>query len=168
MSNILYYSKRCQHSKSIIIHISQSPAKDHIQFVCVDDLIKSGNLPSFVKSVPLIFKRDTNTLLKGDAAMDWIRSFNPPETSGDINGFDSFGSAYSGLSEDGYEGAFSTDDSYSFIDGASSNESNLSQPSGASQSGQSSMKSEKQNVMDSAYDKMMKEREGVGNPIART
>jgi len=167
MSNILYYSKRCQHSKSIIIHISQSPVKDQIQFVCVDDLIKSGNLPSFVKSVPLIFKRDTNTLLKGDAAMDWIRSFNPPETSGDINGFDSFGSAYSGLSEDGYEGAFSTDDSYSFIDGAAPNGSNLSQPSGAS--GQSSsMKSEKQNVMDSAYDKMMKERESVGNPIART
>jgi len=164
MSNILYYSKRCQHSKSIIIHISQSPAKDQIQFICVDDLIKSGNLPSFVKSVPLIFKRDTNTLLKGDAAMDWVRSFNPPETSGDINGFDSFGSAYSGLSEDGYEGAFSTDDSYSFIDGAASNESNLSQPSGQS----SSMKSEKQNVMDSAYDKMMKEREGIGNPIART
>ena len=130
MSNILYYSKRCQHSKSIIIHISQSPAKDQIQFVCVDDLIKSGTLPSFVKSVPLIFKRDTNTLLKGDSAIDWIRSFNPPETSGDINGFDSFGSAYSGLSEDGYEGAFSTDDSYSFIDGSNtSNESNLSQSS---------------------------------------
>ena len=30
------------------------------------------------------------------------------------------------------------------------------------------MKSQKQQIMDSAYDKMMAERESMGNPIART
>ena len=50
MSNILYYSKKCEHSKSMIIHISQSPAKESVQFLCVDDLIKNGTLPSFIKS----------------------------------------------------------------------------------------------------------------------
>jgi len=176
MSNILYYSKRCQHCKSMIINISQSPIKSQVQFVCVDDLIKNGTLPSFIKSVPTIFKRDTNSLLKGDAATEWIRSFNQSvdstegssEDIGGFGGFGNFGGAYSGLSEDGgYGGSFSTGDSFSFIEG---NESQGSQQGPQQQQGaaNSDMKSQKQQIMDSAYDKMMAERESTGQPIART
>ena len=171
MSNILYYSKKCEHSKSMIIHISQSPAKESVQFLCVDELIKNGTLPSFIKSVPVIFKRDTNSLLKGDAAMAWIRSFNPPESEGDIGGFDSFSSSYSGLSEEGYGGAFSTGDMYSFIEGADNSGSQGQQgqqgQQGSDQS-KSSMKSQKQAVMDSAYDKMMADRQEIGQGMKRT
>ena len=172
MSNILYYSKRCQHCKSMIINISQSPVKSQIQFVCVDDLIKNGTLPSFIKSVPTIFKRDTNSLLKGDAANEWIKSFDQSgegtDDIGGFGGFSSFGEVYSGLSEDGgYGGSFSTGDSFSFIGGDES----PGQQQGSHQeqgSTQSDMKSQKKEIMDNAYDKMMAERESVGNPIART
>ena len=172
MSNILYYSKRCQHCKSMIINISQSPVKSQIQFVCVDDLIKNGTLPSFIKSVPTIFKRDTNSLLKGDAANEWIKSFDQSgegtDDIGGFGGFSNFGGAYSGLSEDGgYGGSFSTGDSFSFI---GSDESPGQQQGPQQQQGEtnSDMKSQKQQIMDSAYDKMMSERESLGNPIART
>ena len=164
MSNILYYSKYCKHCKSIIVTISQSPLKDKIKFVCVDDMIKQGTLPSFVKSVPLIFKQDTNTLLKGDSAIDWIASFNPPQETDSISGFDSFTSPYSGLSDEGYAGSFSTGDSYSFIGSApESNDASLSTQDASN----SSMKSQKQSVMDTAYDKMMKDRESIGQGMKR-
>jgi len=175
MSNILYYSKRCQYCKSMIINISQSPVKSQVQFVCVDDLIKNGTLPSFIKSVPTIFKKDTNSLLKGDAANEWIKSFNQSvdgvEDIGGFGGFSNFGGAYSGLSEDGgYGGSFSTGDSFSFIEG--DNSPGPQQGQQGQQPGQgatnTNLKSQKQQIMDSAYDKMMAERESVGNSIART
>ena len=173
MSNILYYSKRCQHCKSMIVNISQSPVKSQIQFVCVDDLIKNGNLPSFIKSVPTIFKKDTNTLLKGDSATEWIRSFNQTEDSvgddiGGFGGFGNFGGAYSGLSEDGgYGGSFSTGDTYSFI-GNSEQGQEQGQQGNNAPSSKSDMKSEKKQLMDNAYEKLMSERESIGRPIART
>jgi len=160
----------------MIINISQSPVKSQVQFVCVDDLIKNGTLPSFIKSVPTIFKRDTNSLLKGDAANEWIKSFdqsgdprNGTEDIGGFGGFSNFGGAYSGLSEDGgYGGSFSTGDSFSFIGGNESQEQQQQQGPQSQGATNSDMKSQKQQIMDSAYDKMMAERESVGNPIART
>lgn len=171
MSNILYYSKKCQHSKRMIINISQSPVKSQIQFICVDDLIKTGNLPSFIKSVPVIFKRDTNTLLKGEAANDWIRSFDTSiGDDNEISGFDSFGGGFSGLSEEGYSGAFSTGNAYSFIESDGSSEQNQGYQSNDTLSqgtSQDTMKSEKRKTMDNAYDRMMAEREQVGQSMKR-
>ena len=167
MSNILYYSKKCQHCKSMIVNISQSPVKSQIQFVCVDDLIKNGSLPSFIKSVPTIFKKDTNTILKGESANEWIRSFNTPidNTTDEVSGFSGFGGMYSGLSEDGYAGAFSTGNTYEQLEHENSSpETNQN----SFQEIKNDMKSQKQQLMDSAYDRMMAERESVGQPIART
>ena len=118
MSNLLYYSKRCQHCKSMIVHLSQSPAKNSVQFVCVDDLMTSGTLPNYITSVPIIHKTESNTLLKGDNAMEWIKSFDKKEDGGGIGGFGGFGGfggAFSGLTEEGYEGSLSAGDPYSFI-----------------------------------------------------
>ena len=100
--------------------------------------------------------------------MAWIRSFNPPESEGDIGGFDSFSSSYSGLSEEGYGGAFSTGDMYSFIEGAENSGSQGSQGQQEDNHSKSSMKSQKQAVMDSAYDKMMAERQEIGQGTKRT
>ena len=172
MSNILYYSKRCQYCKSMIVNISQSPIKSQVQFVCVDDLIKNGTLPSFIKSVPVIFKKDTNSLLKGDAANEWIRSFNEQDDStddiGGFGGFSNFGGAFSGLSGDGYGGSFSTGDSFSFIEGDDPKTSINQGPQTQSGTSNSDMKSQKQQIMDSAYEKMMADRESVGQSINRT
>jgi len=164
MSNILYYSKYCKHCKNIIVIISQSPVKDSVKFVCIDDMVKQGSLPSFVTSVPTIYKQDTNTLLKGDSAIEWIRSFNPPQDTDSIAGFDSFTSPYSGLSDEGYAGSFSTGDAYSFIGSEPGPNDASLQTQDASKS---SMKSQKQEVVDSAYDKMMKERESIGQGMKR-
>jgi hypothetical protein len=168
MSNILYYSKKCKHCKSMIIHLSQSPAKNSVQFVCIDDLITSGTLPNYITSVPIIHKTESNTLLKGDHAMEWIRSFDKKEDEGDIGGpggFGGFGGAFSGLTEEGYSGSLSAGDSYSFLDGA---ENLTIQPTDTTDSSKSSMKSEKQAVMDSAYDKMMEDRASVGQGVKRS
>lgn len=161
MDSILYYSKKCKYSKSMIIHISQSPVKNNIQFVCVDDLIKNGNLPSFIKSVPVIFRKDTNTLLKADQALEWIRSFNQ-ESEGDIGGFDTFGCAYSGLSEEGYAGAFSTGGMYSYLENTDNEQNQIN-----NQENITDMKKEKQKIIESAYDRMIAERQEIGQPIKR-
>jgi len=168
MSNILYYSKKCKHCKNMIIHLSQSPAKNSIQFVCVDDLITSGTLPNYITSVPIIHKTESNTLLKGDNAMEWIKSFDKKEGEEDIGGFGGFGGfggAFSGLTEEGYSGSLSAGDPYSFIEGA---ENSTIQPTDTADSSKSSMKSQKQAVMDSAYDKMMKDRAEIGQEHSRT
>jgi len=152
----------------MIIHLSQSPAKNSVQFVCVDDLITSGTLPNYITSVPIIHKTESNTILKGDNAMEWIRSFDKKGDEGDIGGFGGFGGfggAFSGLTEEGYSGSLSAGDSYSFLDGA---ENLTIQPTDTTDSSKSSMKSQKQAVMDSAYDKMMEDRASVGQGVKRS
>ena len=42
MSTILYYSKYCNNSKSIIEQLSKSSIKDDIHFVCIDKRKKIG------------------------------------------------------------------------------------------------------------------------------
>jgi hypothetical protein len=96
----------------MIINISQSPVKAQIQFVCVDDLIKNGNLPSFIKSVPTIFKKDTNTLLKGDSATEWIRSFNQTE---DTVGDDIFFSLYEHSNIEAHVSVSTHSDNYKYL-----------------------------------------------------
>jgi len=171
MSNILYYSKKCKHCKSMIIHLSQSLAKNSVQFVCVDDLISSGTLPKYITSVPIIHKTESNTLLKGDNAMEWIRSFDKKDSESDtgeiggFGGFGGFGGAFSGLTEEGYGGSLSAGDGFSFLEGS---ENLTIQPTDTTDSSKGSMKSQKQAIMDSAYDKMMEDRASVGQGVKRS
>jgi len=141
-----------------------------VQFVCVDDLMTSGTLPNYITSVPIIHKTESNTLLKGDHAMEWIRSFDKKEDKGDIGGpggFGGFCGAFSGLTEEGYSGSLTAGDTYSFLDGT---ENATIQPTDTASTtdSSSSMKSQKQAVMDSAYDKMMEDRASVGQGVKRS
>jgi hypothetical protein len=40
MTDILYYSNYCNHSKKIIQTLSKSPLKENIHFICIDNRIK--------------------------------------------------------------------------------------------------------------------------------
>lgn len=86
MSTILYYSKYCNNSKSIIEQLSKSSIKDDIHFVCIDKRKKIGNkvyiilntkevlLPETIRKVPsLLLLYNGYRVIEGKEIMSYFK-----------------------------------------------------------------------------------------------
>ena len=89
MSNVLYYSNFCNHSKPLIQQLAKSDVKNDIHFICIDKrkeqnnktyiLLENGQellLPGTVSKVPAMLNLKTNQVIFGD---DIYKSLKPKE-----------------------------------------------------------------------------------------
>lgn len=89
MNCILYYSNFCQHSKTMIQKLSQSPLKKDIHFICIDKrstkngktyiLLENGQeliLPNTISRVPALLSLSNYSVLFGE---DIYNTFKPRE-----------------------------------------------------------------------------------------
>lgn len=89
MSNILYYSKYCEHSKKLIGHITSNSLQDGIHFICIDKrfqdpatnkvyiLLDNGDkiiMPENVQSVPaMLLLKENYRVIYGDEIYNHVK-----------------------------------------------------------------------------------------------
>jgi len=67
--NVCFYSLKCQWSKAFIQEVSQTPFKNMIQFISVDN---NSNLPKWLKKVPtLVIQGESEPRTDGEV-MNWL------------------------------------------------------------------------------------------------
>ena len=72
MSNIIYISKKCQHSKKLLIMIYKNPLlKQMFRIVCVEN----GPIPPFIKNVPTLFNETNNSIISGNDLFNLIGTY---------------------------------------------------------------------------------------------
>lgn len=74
MKNILFYSNNCNYSKEVIKKISQTPIKDNLIYVCVDD--ENIKLPDFLTAVPTIYLVQSKKIIMDEEIINWIQEQN--------------------------------------------------------------------------------------------
>ena len=82
--DIVFFSNFCDYSKEVIQKINNTPLKDQITLVCVDD--KNIQLPDFIQAVPTVFLINEKKILIDDDIETWFNSktnSNQGQGSGD-------------------------------------------------------------------------------------
>lgn len=102
MSNIIYISKKCQHSKKLLIMIYKNPMlKQMFRIVCVEN----GPIPPFIKNVPTLFNETNNSIISGNDLFNLIGTYvkqnntGPENTEPSYNGDDQRNNATTTKSE---------------------------------------------------------------------
>ena len=85
MTDILYYSNYCNHSKKIIQTLSKTQLKDKMHFICIDNRVKEGDkiyivlqngkkiiMPDNIVKVPAMINLTTYNILYGDDIYDYV------------------------------------------------------------------------------------------------
>lgn len=88
MSNILYYSKYCEHSKKLLTYITSNNLQEHIHFICIDKRIQDQTgktyivmdngkriiMPENVQSVPAMLLLNQNyRVIYGDEIYTFLK-----------------------------------------------------------------------------------------------
>lgn len=121
--SLLFYSNKCQNCKKIVHQINQTPVRNSIRFVCIDEPKIRSKLPSFIKSVPTLVIGKTNQIHVGNNILGYLKMMslqqvNKEKKQPDVRTkhvstpTESAGPASFSMSEMG--GSYS--DNYSFVD----------------------------------------------------
>ena len=70
--DIVFFSNFCDYSKEVVQKINNTPLKDQITLVCVDD--KNIQLPDFIQAVPTVFLINEKKILIDDDIETWFNS----------------------------------------------------------------------------------------------
>ena len=90
MSNIIYISKKCQHSKKLLILIYKNPMlKQMFRIVCVEN----GPIPPFIKTVPTLFNETNNSIISGNDLFNLIGTYVKQNNSDDSQGQNNYPSS---------------------------------------------------------------------------
>jgi len=94
MTDILYYSNYCNHSKKIIQDLSKSSLKDKIHFICIDNrIIEEGKtfvvlqngkkiiLPDNIKKVPAMMNLTNYNIIYGEEIYSYLKPQKNKEVS---------------------------------------------------------------------------------------
>ena len=126
MSKILYYSKYCEHSKKLLLHINNNALQEDIHFLCIDKrvqdpatgklyiILDSGEkivMPENIESVPaflllnenyrVIYGDDIYTYFKPQI-VEKVRESTQNNMEPSCFSFDSGGASLSGVMSDNY------------------------------------------------------------------
>jgi hypothetical protein len=84
MTNVIYISKKCPHSKQLLIVIYKNPMlKDMFKIIAVDD----SPVPPFIKTVPTLFNETNNTIISGTDLFNLIKSYTEQSQGGEREHF---------------------------------------------------------------------------------
>lgn len=85
MTDILYYSNYCNHSKKIIQDLSKSPLKEKIHFICIDNRVKEEGktyivlqngkkiiMPDNILKVPAIMNLTNYNIIYGEDIYSYL------------------------------------------------------------------------------------------------
>ena len=129
MTDILYYSNYCNHSKKIIQNLAKSPLKDKIHFICIDNRVKEEDktyivlqngkkiiMPDNIVKVPALMNLSNYSIIYGE---DIYSSLKPRTTkeisSATMNNMEpmafSFGDGSAGVASDNFSFLDMTSDS---------------------------------------------------------
>lgn len=73
MSNLIYISKRCPHSKQLLITIYKNPMlKNMFKIISIED----SPVPPFIKTVPTLFNETNNSIISGNDLLGLIQSYS--------------------------------------------------------------------------------------------
>lgn len=86
MTEILYYSNFCEHSKKVLHTLAKSQLKDKFHFICVDKrvvedgkifvVLQNGNkilMPNNITNVPAIINLTTYNIIVGNDIYDYLK-----------------------------------------------------------------------------------------------
>jgi hypothetical protein len=116
MSNVCYYSNKCQWSKAFITELSKTPWKNLFRFVCVDPSPSRQQLPPWLKKVPTIIVAGESEPRTDSDVMNWLYEKRMKEGGGTSGGGAAEAAASSGAGE---PSAFSMMEQVSFAKGFS-------------------------------------------------
>lgn len=185
MSNLCYYSNRCQWSKAFVTELSQTPWKGQFKFICVDPSPGRPPLPSWLKKVPTIVIPGEAEPRTDSDVMNWLyekkmkeggakagptmepaaagggepSAFNMMEQVSFAKGF-----SYSGIDVDTSSqggGGMSMPGTFAFLSGAASDGDRLSQdvPGGGKPPQNAERRSKKEEMFDKQMEAYQRERE---------
>ena len=156
MKNILFYSNNCNYSKEVIKKISESPLKDNLIYVCVDD--QNIKLPDFLTAVPTIYLVQNKKILMDEEIINWIQQQNisKQENNSELQAYfgecnNSFGNNFCSIDNSERKPYISN---FTFLDG--DNNSNVN----------NNVNNNINSLMDSKLDQLKKSREDFA-PIQR-
>lgn len=89
ISNIIYYSDKCEQSVELLNHLVTNKKIDHFYYICIDNQVVIDNKPyitfsnnmrlikpNTITTTPSIMKMGNNyEIISGDAIYDYIKSF---------------------------------------------------------------------------------------------
>lgn len=131
MTDILYYSNHCNHSKKVLLILSKSQIKDNIHFICIDNrtkedgktyvLLQNGKkiiMPDNVTKVPAMMNLKNYNVIYGEDIHKYIEPQNRRITSeATFNNMEplafSFGDGTAGVASDNFSFLDMTSDSLS-------------------------------------------------------
>jgi hypothetical protein len=89
MSNILYYSKYCEHSKKLLAYVTSNSLQKQMHFICIDKRVKDPTtnklyivmdngeriiMPENVQSVPaMLLLKDNYRVIYGDEIYNYVK-----------------------------------------------------------------------------------------------
>ena len=126
-SILLFYSKRCSHSRQFLEELPSIAAASSVHRICIDTTPRE-RIPSTVKSVPTLILAGQMTPLVGDQAFGWLREQQQLQaqaqkrTPGGLDPSSGGGPSGANAPSDGPSGWQSTEmgasfsDTYSFLD----------------------------------------------------
>mgnify|MGYP001163830798 FL=1 len=71
--SLLFYSNKCQNCKKIVGQINETPVRNSLRFVCIDDPAIRKKLPPYIKSVPTLVVGRTNQIHVGNQILGYIK-----------------------------------------------------------------------------------------------
>lgn len=114
VTNICFYSNKCQWSKAFITELAKTPWKNQFRFICVDPGPTRPQLPGWLKKVPTLVVAGEAEPRTDSDVMNWLYEKKMKEGGGESAG--AAGAAAAGAGE---PSAFSIMENVSFAKGFS-------------------------------------------------
>jgi len=160
---VLFYSQQCQYCKTVVTAIQKSSLQSNIKMFCIDGF---QPLPQYLKAVPTIKIYESNTLLVGEDILLWLDTYKQQQEIEDQVAAST--GSYTMLDQDDSK-TCDLDSVYN---------SRISTPQGQipskngptqQQGGGNFPQTEKMQTggLDQAFEKMVAERNNIGNDITR-
>jgi hypothetical protein len=129
MTDILYYSNYCTHSKKIIQDLAKTQIKDKIHFICIDNRVKEEDktyvvlqngkkiiMPDNIVKVPAMMNLSNYKIIYGEEIYAYLKPRSVKETSlATMNNMEpmafSFGEGTAGVASDNFSFLDMTSDS---------------------------------------------------------